>query len=300
MRFTVFLLATVMLLTSVFAVQPPSQRPGRGRRPGPPPEPYLALFDTNKDGQLSGDEIDKASSVLRALDRNGDGLVTREELPRPRRPGQQIRQRQNRAENPRQQSRSEPASQTRDGHEQPNDARRQPPRVIAESEIAAAAKGTVFFQGGYETDRRDSGRPVVLIAAALDVPIQVFRDAFSNVRPARSGAPTEVQAQANKKVLMEALGPHGITNERLDEVSNYYRYNHAQGEHWTYRPAKATVIVRDGRVVGFNMMDGGFGYTTPPKVIVAGYPQTKVKARLAFGTDFRTNGSIKSLTVVNR
>lgn len=304
MRFTALLLATGILVTSVFALQPPRQRPGRGRRPGPPPDPYLALFDTNKDGQLSGDEIDKAASVLRGFDRNSDGLVTREELPRRPRRGQQARQqprqRQDRGESPRQQPRPEPAAQPRDTRREPDDSLRQPPRAIAESEIAAAAKGTVFFQGGYGTDRPDNGRPVVLIAAALDVPTQVFRDAFSKVQPARGGAPSETQAQSNKKVLMDALGPHGITNERLDEVSNYYRYNRAKREHWRYRPAKATAIVRDGQVVGIRISDSGSGYTTPPRVVIAGYPEAKVKTKLRFGTDFRTNGSVKSLTVVTQ
>jgi len=32
--------------------------------------------------------------------------------------------------------------------------------------------------------------------------------------------PTPSAARDNKKVLMDALGPYGISNERLDEVSN--------------------------------------------------------------------------------
>src|SRR5947209_5523361 len=45
----------------------------------------------------------------------------------------------------------------------------------------------VTFAGGHETDPRDRGRPVVLIAAALGVPADVFRAAFRNVTPAPAG-----------------------------------------------------------------------------------------------------------------
>src|SRR5258708_23040161 len=48
-------------------------------------------------------------------------------------------------------------------------------------------KVAVVFTGGYQTDRPDAGRPVVLIAAALGVPSDGFRNAFSSVRPARGG-----------------------------------------------------------------------------------------------------------------
>ena len=47
----------------------------------------------------------------------------------------------------------------------------------------------LMFSGGYETD--PGGRPVALIAGALRVPPDVFREAFRDVRPARGGeAPT--------------------------------------------------------------------------------------------------------------
>src|SRR6476620_1732883 len=98
---------------------------------------------------------------------------------------------------------------------------------------APTTRVPIVFSGGHETDPRDNGRPVVLIASALGVPPEVFRDAFSHVTPARAGQePDPSQVNKNKAALLQALGPYGITNARLDEVSNYYRYNASAGEHW--------------------------------------------------------------------
>ncbi|HUG89534.1 MAG TPA: hypothetical protein VML55_01785 [Planctomycetaceae bacterium] len=61
------------------------QREG-DRGPGSPGgfrNPVMAIFDTDNDGVLSAEEIGKASEVLRALDRNEDGKITADELPRP-------------------------------------------------------------------------------------------------------------------------------------------------------------------------------------------------------------------------
>lgn len=157
----------------------------------------------------------------------------------------------------------------------------------------------MLFNGGYETDPRDHGRPVKLIAAALGVEAQVFRDAFSNVNPAQNGAPTEARARTNKKVLLDALSKHGVTNERLDEVSNYYRYQPGRGNLWKHTPASATAIIKEGKVTGFEITNAGSGYLTPPTVTVAGHPDLRVKATLEFSKEFRTNGSIKSLTIEN-
>jgi len=158
--------------------------------------------------------------------------------------------------------------------------------------------GDVVFSGGFDTEEQDHGRPVRLIAAALGVESQVFRDAFSGVTPARGlFGPTPSAARDNKKVLMDALGPYGITNERLDEVSNQYRYPPGPGYVWKHVPASATAIVKDGKITGLKIMDAGSGYLTEPTVTVAGYESIKVKASLRFTQDFTSNGSIESLTV---
>lgn len=262
----VFVVLTGLITTSVSSQPPRNDRDGGP--PGPPPrDPYLLLFDTNQDDEISQNEIENATQILKKLDRDRNGKITRDELPRPPRPG--------------------------DDRPRPRDHRER-----KTSALENAPKGTVVFRGGYETDSRDRGRPVALIAAALDVKPEVFRKAFSNVKPARGGDPTEARAQANKKVLMAALGKHGISNDRLDAVSNYYRYQPGNGEIWKRTPATAKAIIKKGKVTGIKITNPGSGYTTPPTVSIAGYRDISVKATLAFSKNFRTNGSVKSLKIV--
>jgi hypothetical protein len=99
---------------------------------------------------------------------------------------------------------------------------------------------------------------------------------------------------------MDALGKHGITNERLDEVSNYYRYQPQSGELWTHTPATASATIRDGKVVSLEITDPGAGYMTAPTAVVAGHVAVKVKATIEFTKDLRTNVRLTSLTVVER
>ncbi len=54
-----------------------------GRPPGPP---VMAALDANHDGVIDATELANASTALKALDKNGDGQLTMEEL-RPGRPG---------------------------------------------------------------------------------------------------------------------------------------------------------------------------------------------------------------------
>jgi len=157
------------------------------------------------------------------------------------------------------------------------------------------ARTPVTFTGGFDTDPRDGGRPVALIAAALNVPAEVFRKAFSAVRPAPAGQePEPEQVRRDKQALMSALGPYGVTNELLDKVSNYYRYSRSQGEMWRHTPATAYATVRNG-VVTFTIANPGSGYSSPPKVTIAGMADLKVTASLSFAADFSKNGSIKEI-----
>jgi hypothetical protein len=155
------------------------------------------------------------------------------------------------------------------------------------------------FSGGYDTDPRDRGRPVVLIASALGVEPLVFRDAFSQVRPARPGqAPSGERTRRNKAVLLAALGRYGITNERLDEVSDYYRYNPGVGGRWRSRPAKGYAVVRQGAIKKIVITDPGAGYSSAPVVSVPGKGQIQAMVRLAFSADLDKNGGVTRVELV--
>jgi hypothetical protein len=159
-------------------------------------------------------------------------------------------------------------------------------------------KVPVIFTGGYETDPHDRGRPIVLIAAALKVTPEVFRQAFSGVHPAqRDGGPTPDEARANKRVLMDALSPYGVTDERLNEVSNYYRYRRDKGEMWKTVTATAYATVSNGVVTGFTITNPGSGYSSPPTISLKGMADPHATASVSFDADFSKNGSIKEIAL---
>jgi hypothetical protein len=174
------------------------------------------------------------------------------------------------------------------------------PMRAARAEEEEKSRIAVTFSGGYDTVGIDKGRPVKLIAAALGVPDEVFRDAFSRVRPASGGRePEPGRARENKAVLMKALGPYGITNNRLDEVSDYYRYRPGKGKLWRHEPASAIAIVKNGVITGFEVTRPGAGYTTPPRASVPGFPQARIEVQLGFDQDFSRNGRITTMTLQN-
>jgi hypothetical protein len=154
---------------------------------------------------------------------------------------------------------------------------------------------TVQVTGGHDTDPRDHGRPVILVASALKVPPQVFRDAFSHVIPAPLGEqPDPEQVRRNKEALLDALAPYGVTNDRLDEVSNYYRYN-GRRELWRHRDAKITATIHEGKILSIAIVDPGAGYSSTPALSVPGLPDQRVTVKLGFGLDLQTNGSIRTV-----
>lgn len=162
---------------------------------------------------------------------------------------------------------------------------------------AAAVRMPVVFSGGHETDPQDRGRPVVLIAGALGVPPDVFRKAFTRVRPAPAGTqPDPEQVRANKAALLAALGPYSVTNEDLDRVSNYYRYDRSRGELWPTTPAAAYALVKGGIVSGYVVTSGGSGYSSPPRVTVPGV--LGAEGRLSFGKILEKNGSVSAVTTM--
>lgn len=162
---------------------------------------------------------------------------------------------------------------------------------------AAERTVPVTIKGGHETDPKDGGRPVVLVAAGLGVKPEVFREAFRGVTPARNGRPTGEQARQNKAALLKVLGPHGITNDRLDEVSDYYRYRPQNGELWTHKDAKAHAVVVDGKVTKIVVTEAGAGFSSPPTATVQGMDGVRLTVSLSFGKDLKTNGGISGIEV---
>jgi hypothetical protein len=171
--------------------------------------------------------------------------------------------------------------------------------VEAKATQGDATQFPLIFTSGHETDPRDHGRPVVLVAAALKVPDEVFRETFTHVKPAGPGQqPEDPQVRANKQALMKGLSPYGVTNDRLDEVSNFYRYSASRGQMWRNAPAAGYATVRNGKVTSVTVTNPGYGYSSEPKVSIEGMDGVELKATLSFGTDFKTNGSIRQITVI--
>lgn len=169
--------------------------------------------------------------------------------------------------------------------------------VVCISLAAAETAAPVTFTGGHETDPRDGGRPVVLIAAALEVKPEVFREAFSGVTPARDHKPSGEEARRNKAALMKVLQPLGVTNDRLDEVSNYYRYQLQRGELWKNKPAKAHAVLEGGRIAKIVIDEPGSGYSTAPQAVVQGMEKTRIKISIEFGKEFEKNGTVAKVEV---
>ncbi|BBO32446.1 hypothetical protein [Lacipirellula parvula] len=164
----------------------------------------------------------------------------------------------------------------------------------------AAAEETrvpVKFAGGHDISKKDFGRPIPLIAAALGVKPEVFRKAFSGVTPARGRGPSGAEARKNKEALLSVLGPHGVTNERLDEVSDYYRFRPQEDELWPVKAAKAEAIVEDGQIKRIVVTEPGHGYSTPPRASVKGFSDAKLHVELAFSKTLKKNGAVKAIEI---
>jgi hypothetical protein len=171
--------------------------------------------------------------------------------------------------------------------------------MAAVTSRATETKIPVTFSGGHDIAKNDFGRPITLMAAALGVKPEEFRKAFSGVRPAHGRGPTGEEARRNKEALMKVLGPLNVTNERMDEVANYYRFRPQNGELWPTKPAKAHVVVEDGKIKKVVVTDPGSGYSTPPKVTVKGFEKVSLEAKLKLVTDLKKNGGIESIEVAH-
>jgi hypothetical protein len=167
--------------------------------------------------------------------------------------------------------------------------------MCATNAQAAETKVPVSFSGGHDIAKNDYGRPITLMAAALHVKPEEFRRAFSGVRPAHGRGPTREEARRNKEALMKVLKPLGVTNERMDEVANYYRFRPQEGELWPTKPAKAHALVEDGKIKKVVVTEPGSGYNSPPKVSVKGFEKVQLEAKVKFTTELKKNGGIESI-----
>jgi hypothetical protein len=170
--------------------------------------------------------------------------------------------------------------------------------LVIGSGPAAEEEFPLVFSGGHEIGKGDYGRPVVLIAAALEVKPDEFREAFSGVTPSRNGPPSGEEARRNKAALMKVLQPLGVTNDRLDEVSNYYRYRPQNGELWRTTPAKGHAVVENGSVTKIVLTEAGSGYSSLPQVTIKGLEGVKLRAVLHLDKELSKNGSIASIEMV--
>ncbi|MEO5715146.1 MAG: hypothetical protein ABIT37_16830 [Luteolibacter sp.] len=73
----IHLVLAVLATVTAHAAEP---KPPGDRRPPPLPQPLLVALDTNRDGELSPDEITNAPTALDALDKNGDGALSPKEI----------------------------------------------------------------------------------------------------------------------------------------------------------------------------------------------------------------------------
>lgn len=156
---------------------------------------------------------------------------------------------------------------------------------------------TVILSGGYDTASDDGGRPVSLIAGALGIPDEVFRNAFSFVTPENMGHLNRETAQNNKAQLLSQLSPYGISNSSLDTVTNRYRYPPGSNAIWEHTPATIAAVIEDGTLVGFEILDGGNGYTSEPRIRVRGFGRIAVDVTLSYTSDFTKNGALTAITL---
>lgn len=320
---TIALAAVAILVASISMAQPPRDRddrpggPGGGdRRGGPPPRfqlgdvfppPLLEELDltTEQEKELEVIKSDVKAKLEKLL--TADQKRTVENF-RPRGPGGPGGPPGPGPRNPDGADGNGPPPRDpppRGNRRPPADAPPKDNDKTSDVKLKELPKGVtrvpVTFSGGHETDPRDGGRPVVLIAAALGVSSETFRDAFSQVKPARGGAePEPAQVRQNKAVLMEALGKHGITNDELDKVSNYYRYPPGRGSLWTNKPAVANALVKDGTVIEYEIVDAGSGYSSVPTVSVPNIKGATAKVELSYGKEMSSNGSVSTITVSQR
>ena len=86
--FTLILVSTIVMASHCEAFQgrpnrqgPPGERGGgQHARPGTLEVPIIKALDADKDGKISSEEMANAAAALATLDKNGDGVLERDEM----------------------------------------------------------------------------------------------------------------------------------------------------------------------------------------------------------------------------
>jgi hypothetical protein len=71
----------------------------------------------------------------------------------------------------------------------------------------------------------------------------------------------------------------------------------SEGQMWKHKDAVANALVKDGAVIGYEIVDGGAGYSSPPTISVAGVKSAPAKVELSFGKDLTKNGAVAAITL---
>ncbi len=71
---------TAALPLALLAADNEGRPPENGGRPSRPMSPVVQALDADGDGTLSAEEIANAATALKKLDKNGDGKLSQEEL----------------------------------------------------------------------------------------------------------------------------------------------------------------------------------------------------------------------------
>ena len=68
---------------------------------------------------------------------------------------------------------------------------------------------------------------------------------------------------------------------------------------WRQTAARATAVVRNGRVISIRLVKAGAGYSSTPHLTVRGYPKAKVRVKLSYGRNLAANGAIRSIGLIS-
>ena len=66
---------------------------------------------------------------------------------------------------------------------------------------------------------------------------------------------------------------------------------------WNMKPAVANALVRDGMVIGSEVVDGGSGHSSPSDVAGANVKRATAKVELSFRKCLKQKGSISAITI---